>query len=220
MVVNHNTDVDSLHCSTSVTGDPNTVNVSKQGLCVNKGTTVVSDSNPEKYDLDLRFRPRHRESIAKAKQCELFKDWDKQTVDKYGFIPLSEMILPKRNEKNVSLATIFDIHKSIVDTETHSFFNAQIQIESQLNPDVWDKYLKDYWDKELLLLIRYGFPLDFNPTSPLYHEELNHASANLFEKDVTHYLQEEASFKAILGPFDAPPIPNLHISPFMTRPKP
>ena len=77
-----------------------------------------------------------------------------------------------------------------------------------------------YWDKQRQLLIQHGFPLHFNPASSLYHEEINHASANLFTKDVLHYLQEEASFKAILGPFDAPPIPNLHISPFMTRPKP
>ena len=34
-----------------------------------------------------------------------------------------------------------------------------------------------------------------------------------------HYLNEEASFGAILGLFDAPPISNLHISPFMTGPK-
>ena len=79
---------------------------------------------------------------------------------------------------------------------------------------------KNYWDKQLPLLIRYRFPLDFNPASPLQHEEVNHASANLFTRDVLHYLQEETSFKAILGPFGTPPIRNLHISPFMTRPKP
>ena len=114
------------------------------------------------------------------------------------------------------MATIFDIHKSIADTNTHNFLKAQIQIKSHLNPDTWDSHLQDYWNKQLPLLIRYGFPLDFNPASPLHHEEVNHASAILFTKDVLHYLQEEASVKAILGPFDAPPIPNLH----MTRPKP
>ena len=83
--------------------------------------------------------------MAKAKNCKLFKDWDNQTIDKYGFIPLSEMILPKtKNSKNLSLATIFDIHRSIVDTNTHNFMEAQIEIKSQLNPDAWDKYLRNY----------------------------------------------------------------------------
>ena len=178
------------------------------------------DLNCDKYDLDLRFRPRHREAVGKAKYCKSFKDWDSQTSDKYGFIPLSDMMLPNKNRKNSSLATIFDIHRSIVDTNTHNFMEAQIEIKSQLNPDAWDKYLQNYWDQQLPLLIRYGFPLDFNPASPLHHEEINHASANLFVQDVAHYLKEETGFKAILGPFDSPPIKNMHISPFMTRPKP
>ena len=226
--------VDSAHSAVSVfTGDSPTSSQAVQTIdnenClsskvssnINQSVRNPVDSNPDKYDLDLRFRPRHREAVAKAKNCELFKEWDNQTIDKYGFIPLSEMILPKtKNSKNSSLATIFDIHRSIVDTNTYNFMEAQIEIKSQLNPDVWDKYLKNYWDKQLPLLIRYGFPLDFDTASPLQHEETNHASANLFVKDVFHYLQEEMSFKAILGPFDAPPIENLHISPFMTRPKP
>ena len=195
MVTNYDIIDNSVHCTTAVTVNPNCDYVSEQSWCVNQCTAVVADSNPEKYDLDQRFRPRHRESIAKAKQCKLFKNWDKQTVDKYGFIPLSEMILPEKKKKNLSFAAIFDIHKSIVDTQTHNFLNAQIQIKSKLNPDVWDRYLEDYWDKQLPLLIRYGFPLDFNPVSPLYHEEFNHASTNLFEGNVAHYLQGEASFK-------------------------
>ena len=193
---------------------------SKMSANTNQAVKNSVDLNCDKYDLDLRFRPRHREAVAKAKNCKSFKDWDSQTSDKYGFIPLSDMILPKKNRKNSSLATIFDIHRSIVDTNTHNFMEAQIEIKSQLNPDAWDKYLQNYWDQQLPLLIRYGFPLDFNPASPLHHEEINHASANLFVQDVAHYLQEETSFTAILGPFDSPPIKNMHISPFMTRPKP
>ena len=192
---------------------------SKVSSNINQSVRNPVDLNSDKYDLDLRFRPRHREAVAKAKNCELFKQWDNQTIDKYGFIPLSEMTLPEtKNSKNSSLATIFDIHRSIVDTKTHNFMEAQIEIESQLNPDAWDKYLKNYWDKQLPLLIRYGFPLDFDMASPLQHQETNHASAKLFANDVSHYLQEKMSFKAILGPFDALPIENLHISPFMTRP--
>ena len=97
---------------------------------INQGVKNSVDSNPDKYDLDLRFRPRHREAVAKAKNCKLFKDWDKQTSDKYGFIPLSEMVLPEKNNKNSSLATIFNIHRTIVDSNTHNFMGAQIEIES------------------------------------------------------------------------------------------
>ena len=42
----------------------------------------------DKYELDLRFRPRHRHKIQEAKNCQIFKLWDSQTQDKFGFIPL------------------------------------------------------------------------------------------------------------------------------------
>ena len=48
----------------------------------------------DKYDLELRFRPRHREHIAAAKQCDTFKLWNDQTQDKFGFIPLGDLTLP------------------------------------------------------------------------------------------------------------------------------
>ena len=119
----------------SVTVTPQTVTYvnsqgSKGSSNDNQGVKNSVDSNSDKYDLDLRFRPRHREAVAKATNCELFRTWDSQTADKYGFIPLSEMIVPKTNRKNSSLATIFDIHRSIVDTNTHNFMGAQIEIES------------------------------------------------------------------------------------------
>ena len=70
------------------------------------------------------------------------------------------------------------------------------------------------------MLIRFRFPLDFNPDQSLSHEEVNHQSAMLHKKDIRHYLDEECEFSAIKGPFDQPPFPNMFISTFMTRPKP
>ena len=42
-----------------------------------------------------------------------------------------------------------------------NFMNSQIQVDS----DVWDKYLHNYWDKQLGYLIRYGFPFDLTLTT-------------------------------------------------------
>ena len=97
--------------------------------------------------------------------------------------------------------------------------NKQINIPSQLNPDVWDHQLRDYWDKQLPLLIRFGFSLDYDRNGILVSHHDNHSSAKLYPKDVEAYLEEEITYKAVLGPFDEPPIKNLHISPMMTREK-
>ena len=93
-------------------------------------------------------------------------------------------------------------------------------LDSQLNPDAWDKYLQGYWDKQLPLLIRFGFPLDFNRQAHLVSHSDNHSSAKAYLKDIDAYLQEEIAHKAILGPYDQPPLAGLHRSPFMSREKP
>ena len=98
--------------------------------------------------------------------------------------------------------------------------NSQIQVDSQLNADVWDKYLHNYWDQQLAYLICYGFPLDFDHNVSLVNNKCNHKSAIDFKEDIEVYLKEEKCFGAILGPFKKPPVKNLHISPFMTREKP
>ena len=77
-----------------------------------------------------------------------------------------------------------------------------------------------YWDKQLPLLIHYGFPLEFDHDITLTHTGNNHPSATQHVSDVKIYQDEEASFNAILGPFTELPYPNLHLSLFMIRDKP
>ena len=79
--------------------------------------------------------------------------------------------------------------------------------------------VKNYWDKQLPYLIIYGFPLDFDRSTPLEQERNNCTAANQYPQDIKPYWQVEASFGAILGPFNEPPIRNLHHPPFMTREK-
>ena len=88
----------------------------------------------------------------------------------------------------------------------------------QLKVEVWQELLKDYWNQQLLQLLRFGFPLDFNKNSPLHCEEGNHSSATQFPNDVYTYVKEESTYGAILGPFARKK--NAHTSPFMTRNKP
>ena len=70
------------------------------------------------------------------------------------------------------------------------------------------------------MLLRCGFPLDFDKHSVLINNDINHKSATDHVQDVQAYLQDEQQFGAILGPFKDPPINDLHVSPFMTKGKP
>ena len=82
--------------------------------------------------------------------------------------------------------------------------------------DTWAQYLTTYCDWQLPLLIKYGFPLDFDRDSDINCEKMNHKSPIKYPEHVIAYLQEELDNRAMLGPFRAPPIDNLHVSPFMT----
>ena len=82
------------------------------------------------------------------------------------------------------------------------------------------KELHGYWDRQLIFLLKYGFPLDFDTSNPLRSTLKNHSSAVLHKDHVENYLKEEVAEGAILGPFSNPPIENLHVSPFLSREKP
>ena len=63
---------------------------------------------------------------------------------------------------------------------------------SQLKVGVWQDLFKDYWDQQLLQLLRFGFPLDFNRNCTLKNEMGNHTSATQFPGDVDAYIEKES----------------------------
>ena len=112
------------------------------------------------------------------------------------------------------------MHEIVRSSRKPNFLGARLPVTSQLNVKVSQSLLKDYWDQQLLQLLQFGFPLDFNRACPLSHDAGNHSSANEFPTDVDAYIDEECRYGAILGPFQVNPIVNVHNSPFMTRNKP
>ena len=90
--------------------------------------------------------------------------------------------------------------------------------QSKLNVNRWRFHLLNYWDQQLLDHLEYGFPIDFDRSSPLLSTFVNHTSALQNAEHVSNYLAEELQHQAIMGPFVKPPFP-IHISPLMTRDK-
>ena len=101
----------------------------------------------------------------------------------------------------------------------NNYEGLQVPVHSQLNFVKWKSYLQDYWDWQLPLLIKYGFPLDYNRCHNIQSEKINHKSALQYSSHVDVYLTDEMNHGAMLGPFKDPPIKELHTSPFMTRDK-
>ena len=71
----------------------------------------------------------------------------------------------------------------------------------------------------LPLLVKYGFPIDFDRDSTICHDMVNHNSVIQYPNHMLHYLKEEVKHGAIAGPFTDPPINSLHVNPVITRDK-
>ena len=174
----------------------------------------------DKYELALQFKKKNKDKIQLANSDPTFQKWAEQNPDNFGYISLGPLLLPQTNSKKfcgTNPVKLYDITRR---ENTFNFMSSQIQVKSQLHPDVWEKFLKGYWDKQLPYLIRYGFPLDFDKNSKLGKSHENHKSALMFPGDIDQYLKEEIEFGAIVGPFGEPPLTNFHTSLFMTREKP
>ena len=78
----------------------------------------VLSENADKYDLELRFKPRHREKIENAKDNATFQRWNTQTSGKYGFIPLGGLTKPHSDIRNPVIADITLLHNTVKDVNT------------------------------------------------------------------------------------------------------
>ena len=182
-------------------------------------TTLAKNDLGDKYALDLHNSNKSNK-IQEAKAAPGNETCIHQNRPLFGFIPIYG--LKSRvydSNRNTTCTDIIKLHKELRLDNRPTYMGLQIPVFSKLNHDKWARYLNEYWDWQLPLLIKYGFPLDFDRNSIVYNDRINHKSALQFPDHVTTYLQDEIANNAILGPFKDPPIDNLHISPFMTRDK-
>ena len=112
--------INFLHC-TDV--DPD----ASKGESLLKNTPIatspqVSNHSVDKYDLELRFKPKHRNAVNLAKNNATFKRWNDQTTTKYGFILLGDFLCPEKDARNPCTADLCDTHKRVNECTNLSSF--------------------------------------------------------------------------------------------------
>ena len=125
----------------------------------------------DKYALPLHLKPRQNEIMKCAIGNATFENWNMQNIEKFGFIPLGNHKIPGKDENNFTDLHIFDVHKMLKEDSIPDFLGRQIRLKTELNIENWEHYLQDYWDKQLIFLLKYGFPLDFDENNPLISTE-------------------------------------------------
>ena len=153
----------------------------------------VSDT---KYDLPLRIKNKVSTYKQPLPSCPTLQAWDKQDKFKFGFIPLGTLKVPEICQPKHSHCNPLVLPNMVKNSGDYNFVKSQITVKSQLNPDVWERLLTDYWDNQLCSLIRFGFSLDFQRDNPLRSHLDNHTSAKVYPQDVEAYLSEEIGYGA------------------------
>ena len=114
------------------------------------------------------------------------------------------------------------LHNHVRSFGSPNFLGARVQVNHTMNLELLDVLAEGYWDWQLPLLLRCGFPMDFKGNAAdLKNAMASHASALQFPDHVTAYLHDEIKHQAVYGPFITKPFGDkTHISPFITRHKP
>ena len=115
----------------------------------------------------------------------------KQNNPAFSFIPIYGLGSQVSDSKQGSVCTdILQLHKFLRNDRRHNYRGLQMPVASKLNYDVWGKYLIEYCYWQLPLLIKYGFPLDFDRNSRITSEDINHKSAISYPEHVDTYVRE------------------------------
>ena len=65
-----------------------------------------------------------------------------------------------------------------------------------------ESLLSNYEDKEIIDLLKFGWPIDRDPNIQLDMGGINHKGATEYEDHVDRYIQKEIGLGACIGPFD------------------
>ena len=123
---------------------------------------------------------------------------------------------------NAPIKEYLEVVDKVYSSDKPNHLGEKILLESSLNIDKWVEKLQYYYDKDLVSLLAYGFPLGVNrdKRDALKRAEVNnHSTARVYPDDVQAYIDKELQEGALLGPFHEIPHEMYHCSPLLTRHK-
>ena len=157
--------------------------------------------------------------------------WSKSELNKHNFSFDRNLGFVSKNTELVDLPenlaidmdnanTYLKAAEAIARSGRHNYEGLRIRLTSGFDWTLLKHNIDNYHDKQLVDYIRFGFPLNIDPTNYICSNAMvNHASANKFPEAVSEYIDTELKHGALIGPFDNPPHGNFTWSPLMTRPK-
>ena len=73
-------------------------------------------------------------------ECEVFKQCKQQSKFDFGFVPLTDTVMPSVVEiKCFNSNSIAELHQRVKSFGCHNYLGTHIPIKSQLNIDIWEE---------------------------------------------------------------------------------
>lgn len=88
-----------------------------------------------------------------------------------------------------------------------NFIGCRSPLDTHLQLDEWERLLENYEDKEVVELLKFGFPISFEGDLDLCEDVViqNHKGANEQQEFVSCYLEKEVAAGHMMGPFKSNP---------------
>ena len=165
--------IDRVEVCDNAEPDVGSIVVDNSKLCNNVPINVDTDTNARDkvllFDINntddkyLNVTGKKRlDELLKIKgdtNIDLFNQWRKQSDFDFGFVPLSEFILPDRIDLGAdNTGDPLEVYKRVKDSGKLNFMGCRIPVNSNLNISAWQEMLKEYWDVQLIELLKFGFP--------------------------------------------------------------
>lgn len=113
-----------------------------------------------------------------------------------------------------------ELAEQVMQTGQFNFCGARIPIETSWNTQLLGDLLEGYHDKEVVEMLKFGWPIDRDPTCPLPPiTGKNHKGALDFAQQVDEHIAKEVKLNAIAGPFDEVPFADFVCSLLNSRAK-
>ena len=105
-------------------------------------------------------------------------------------------------DKNVSGVQIdfIKLHDEVLQSGFPNFEVVQTQIPSNINIALFERELVGYYDQQVVMFLRCGFPIGHDGSEYLSTPVKNNKGARDFPKQIDRYIAKEKSFSAIIGP--------------------
>ena len=144
----------------------------KQGDCTSKDSGndkilfYVNNHGNDKFAHAILHKIAGR-TVVPSPNCVTFKHYKDQSNYDFGFVLLTDQILPTDEDiEKCSFVSIVELHEHVKSRGVPNFWGARIPLSSQLHVDKWEEFLQGYWDKQLVHLLKFGFPVGFNRECP------------------------------------------------------